>query len=68
MAVIGEVGLTGEIRNVSNIEKRIKEVEKLGFKKIIIPLSNYQKLDKRIKYKIEIKPVKNIVEAINEVR
>lgn len=68
VAVIGEVGLTGEIRNVSNIEKRIKEVEKLGFKKIIIPLSNYQKLDKRIKYKIEIKPVKNIVEAINEVR
>ena len=68
VAVIGEVGLTGEIRNVSNIEKRIKEVEKLGFKKIIIPLSNYQKLDKRVKYKIEIKPVKNIVEAINEVR
>ena len=68
VAVIVEVGLTGEIRNVSNIEKRIKEVEKLGFKKIIIPLSNYQKLDKRVKYKIEIKPVKNIVEAINEVR
>lgn len=68
VAVIGEVGLTGEIRNVSNIEKRIKEVEKLGFKKIIIPLSNYQKLDKRVKYKIEIKPIKNIVEAINEVR
>lgn len=68
VAVIGEVGLTGEIRNVSNIEKRIKEVEKLGFKKIIIPLSNYQKLDKRVNYKIEIKPVKNIVEAINEVR
>jgi DNA repair protein RadA/Sms len=32
---IGEVGLTGEIRNVSNIQKRVKEIEKLGYKKII---------------------------------
>ncbi len=34
---IGEVGLSGEIRNVSQIEKRIKEAKKLGFKKIISP-------------------------------
>ncbi|PMQ02205.1 MAG: DNA repair protein RadA [Dictyoglomus sp. NZ13-RE01] len=35
--VFGEVGLGGEVRSVSNIEKRIKEAHKLGFKKVILP-------------------------------
>ena len=34
---IGEVGLSGEIRNVSQLTKRVKEAEKLGFKTIVIP-------------------------------
>jgi DNA repair protein RadA/Sms len=34
---IGEVGLSGEIRSVSQIDKREKEAKKLGFKKIITP-------------------------------
>ncbi len=38
-AVIGELGLSGEIRNVSNLEKRVKEAEKLGFERIILPPS-----------------------------
>ncbi|HEY7751592.1 MAG TPA: DNA repair protein RadA [Ignavibacteriaceae bacterium] len=38
--VIGEVGLGGEVRSVGNIEKRIQEAEKLGFKKIILPRDN----------------------------
>lgn len=67
LAAIGEVGLTGEIRNVSMIEKRIKELEKLGFKKVIIPSINYNNLDKRVKYKIELLPAKNIIEAINKM-
>ena len=33
MIIIGEVGLTGEIRRINLIEKRLKEAEKLGFKK-----------------------------------
>lgn len=37
LVAIGEVGLSGEIRSVSNLEKRILEAEKLGFKKIIVP-------------------------------
>ena len=37
VAVIGEVGLTGEVRSVNMIDKRIKEVEKLGYKICIIP-------------------------------
>src|SRR3989344_1387416 len=35
--VIGELGLSGEVRFVSNLEKRIREAEKLGFKKAIVP-------------------------------
>ena len=39
-AIIGEIGLSGEIRAVNHIEKRINEAQKLGFKRIIIPESN----------------------------
>jgi DNA repair protein RadA/Sms len=37
--LIGELGLSGEIRSVANLAKRIKEAKSLGFKKIIIPKS-----------------------------
>lgn len=37
---IGEIGLTGEIRRVSSIEQRVKEVQKLGFKKVYLPRNN----------------------------
>ncbi|MCL4167158.1 UNVERIFIED_CONTAM: hypothetical protein GTU68_036371, partial [Idotea baltica] len=40
LAVFGEIGLTGEIRPVQSGQARIKEVEKLGFKKLIIPKAN----------------------------
>ena len=61
-AIVGEVGLSGEIRAVNNIEKRIKEVQKLGFKKIIIPDSN--KIDEEFNG-IQIVRVKRIIEAIS---
>lgn len=38
--LIGEVGLTGEIRRVSRIEQRVQEAAKLGFKRAIIPSRN----------------------------
>ena len=65
VAVTGEVGLTGEIRGVSYFEKRISECRKLGFKKIIIPKSNYEAV-KDVKG-IEIWPVENVRQAINMV-
>lgn len=65
VAVTGEVGLTGEIRGVSYIEKRISECRKLGFKKIIIPKSNYEAV-KDVKG-IEIWSVENVRQAINMV-
>ena len=66
VAVTGEIGLTGEVRTVSFIEKRIIECEKLGFRKIIIPAGNY--IDEfKEDYKIEVVPVKNLRQAIDEV-
>ena len=61
-AIIGEIGLSGEIRAVNHIEKRINEAQKLGFKKIIIPEAN----DVQEEFKdIKIIKVKKIIEAIN---
>ncbi|MTD32191.1 DNA repair protein RadA [Planomicrobium sp. YIM 101495] len=38
--IIGEVGLTGEVRRVSRVEQRVQEAAKLGFQRAIIPKSN----------------------------
>ena len=65
VVIIGEVGLTGEIRAVNMIEKRIKEGEKLGFKKCIIPESNKKLLKES--FKLDIIGVKNINEALKEL-
>ena len=65
VAVIGEVGLTGEIRAVNMIEKRIKEAEKMGFKTCIIPESNKKLL--KDDYKIDIIGVRTINEAMKKV-
>ena len=63
--IIGEVGLAGEIRGVSNIMQRVKEADKLGFKQCIIPASNYdQAMDK---LGIKITKVSNIVEALGVI-
>ena len=61
--VLGEVGLTGEIRSVNLIDKRLKEAEKLGFKKCIIPETNRKLLKED--YKLDIIGVKNISEAMH---
>lgn len=60
--IIGEIGLSGEIRAVNNIEKRVKEAQKLGFKKAIIPNAN-QKFEEKITG-IEIIRVKRLIDAI----
>ena len=62
LVVIGEVGLTGEVRSVNMIEKRLKEAEKLGFKKCIIPENNKKLL--KDAFKLDIIGVRNIDEAL----
>jgi len=56
--VFGEVGLGGEIRNISRLESRLNEAEKLGYQTAIIP-------EIKIKAKkIKLKQIKNISDAI----
>lgn len=62
--IIGEIGLSGEIRAVNNIEKRIKEAQKLGFKKVIIPNANGGLNEKDYKG-IEIIKAKRLIDAIS---
>ena len=61
--VFGEIGLAGEIRMVNNCEQRIKESERLGFKRCIIPRQNMKKLNKSAFSDIEVIGVRNIREA-----
>ena len=65
VVIIGEVGLTGEVRSVNMIEKRLKEAEKLGYKTCIIPESNKKLLKE--KFKLDIIGVKNIIDAMKNL-
>lgn len=61
LIALGEVGLTGEVRSVQFIEKRIMEAKKMGFKKCFIPKSNMKGLDIK---GIEIIGISNVREAL----
>ena len=58
----GEVGLSGEIRPVARLEQRIREAEKLGFSRILIPQVALKSLDPA-KLKIRVCPVGRVEEA-----
>lgn len=58
--VIGEIGLGGELRSVSNCEQRIKEAERLGFKRCIIPRHNLKTISDGFKGDIEIVGASNV--------
>ena len=62
VAVVGEVGLTGEIRSVNMIEKRLKEIEKMGLKTCIIPETNKKLLKEN--FKLDIIGCKDIIDAM----
>jgi len=59
---IGEIGLTGEIRQVNQIENRIKECAKLGFERVVIPFGS--DFNQNLKDKIEIIESKKVLDVI----
>lgn len=65
---IGEVGLTGELRSVGNVDKIISEAERLGYKKLVVPFGNYSRLEKSGSIseldKSMIAPAKSLAEAV----
>ncbi len=61
--VFGEVGLSGEIRGVTNADRRVFEASKLGFKRCIIPEVNLKGLE--LKSDMKVLGIKSIAELIN---
>ena len=64
---VGEVGLSGEVRKVNNIEARLKEAAKLGFKKAVIPFG--MKLPKSVQIQVEqihhIREIESFLAGVN---
>ena len=62
LVAFGEVGLSGEVRSISQIEGRVKEAAKLGFKKCMVPLSGRDLIKETDEIKIYY--VSSVAEAI----
>lgn len=59
--ILGEVGLTGEVRTISFLEKRLIEAEKMGFRTAIVPKGN---LKREQQYPLEVRGVRSVSEAL----
>jgi len=65
LVVLGEVGLSSEVRSVGQLDVRINEAQRLGFKRAIVPKNNL-KAKNRIKQKeIQLIPVENVKQALD---
>ena len=62
LIAIGEIGLAGECRGVSNLELRLKEAARLGFTKAVIPYKSFE--SKKFDCNIELIPIKGVFEAV----
>lgn len=62
--VIGEVGLTGEIRPINNCDRLVNEGEKMGFLNVLVP---YRNLDKLKGAKINVIGIKTLREVISKI-
>lgn len=62
MLVLGEIGLSGEIRTISFADRRVQEAAKLGFKKIVLPSTNFKNFKKN--GVLEFIPVESIQDAV----
>jgi len=63
--VFGEVGLSGEIRAVTQAETRIKEASKIGFKRAVMPLGNAEKIKNN--FGLEITGVKDVEDSLEAI-
>lgn len=66
IAAIGELGLRGEIRKVFFLDKRLKELEKLGFTGVYVPEANRKEVEKK-KYKLKLIFLKNLDDLLERI-
>lgn len=64
--IFGEVGLTGEVRGITQCDQRVMEASKMGFTTCIVPKANVKHLDK-IKG-IQVVGVKSVDEALQYIK
>ena len=62
LVAIGEVGLAGECRAVASLENRVREVERLGFSRAVVPYRNIEK--RPIDCRIKLIPIKSVYELL----
>lgn len=67
VSIFGEVGLSGEVRSVSQPLSRLKEAHSLGFETIILPQGNLTPIEKKEKQKMNLIGVQNLKQAINHI-
>jgi len=58
--VLGEVGLSGEVRAVSRLELRLAEAQKLGFERALVPEANLPHISKTLKKNLEINGISKL--------
>lgn len=61
--ILGEIGLSGEIRDIPNLNERLSTYSRLGVKKVIVPYKNIMKMKE--KYPLEIIGFKRVEEVFN---
>lgn len=62
---MAEIGLGGELRRINNVNLRLKEAGRAGFKRCFIPEGNLKEVDKSFNFKIEgFSSVKEVIEKV----
>ncbi|MGD9560075.1 MAG: DNA repair protein RadA [Oscillospiraceae bacterium] len=67
LLAIGEVGLGGEVRSVSGLDARLREAQRIGFKKALVPQHSLRTLDKNAFQTLEVVGVRYIKDAIEQL-
>jgi len=67
VSIFGEVGLSGEVRSVSQPLARLKEAHSLGFKTVIMPHGNLSLIEKKERQMMNLIGVQNLKQAIHHI-
>ena len=65
--VCGEIGLAGEVRAVGQMEMRLREAGRLGFKTFLMPESSTRQVQGKAKEGMKILPVRTVAELADRL-
>ena len=67
ITAVGEIGLAGEVRSVTNVTQRIREAQRIGFEKCIVPKLSMRNIN-AADYSIEVVPIASVKQGIEIIR